>query len=500
MSGPADQCYDLLVIGGGINGAGIARDAAGRGLAVALCERDDLACATSSASSKLIHGGLRYLEQYQFRLVAEALAERETLLDIAPHIVAPLTFVLPWVPQMRPRWMLRAGMWLYDRIGGRSRLSGSRSLDLAASPLGAGLRPGLERGFAYSDCRTDDARLTVLNCRSAADLGATILTRTRITGARCVDGIWQVEAQHAGETRQLRARALVNAAGPWVRAVLERLVEQPGSHRVRLVKGSHIVTRRLYPGEHAYILQNRDRRVVLVIPFLDRFTLIGTTDVPHPSEAEPPLASADEIAYLCDAVNGYLAERVRPADVLWSFSGVRPLYDDGHTNPSEVTRDYKLLLDAQAGAPLLSIYGGKITTYRKLAEHALEKLARWFPGMGAPWTAQRPLPGGDIAGGDMAALRVRLRSEYPGLPATLLDALAQRHGTLAREVLGGAATEADLGEHFGALLYQREVDYFVEREWAHSAEDILWRRTKTGLTLGSEGASALARYLARRAA
>ena len=491
--------FDLLIIGGGINGAGIARDAAGRGLSVALCEQDDLAGATSSASSKLIHGGLRYLEQYQFRLVAEALAERETLLRTAPHLVEPLTFVLPWVPAMRPRWMLRLGMLLYDHLGGRRLLAPSRAIALRGNPLGAGLRPQLTRGFSYADCRVDDSRLVVLNCRAAADLGATILTRTTVTGARRVDGEWRVSARRAGRALEYRARALVNATGPWVRELLGRLLEGEIGHSIRLVKGSHIVTRRLYPGEHAYILQNYDRRVVLAIPYLGKFTLIGTTDVPHPSAAATPVVSGDEIAYLCDAVNAYFATPVGSGDVLWSFSGVRPLYDDGSANPSEVTRDYKLLVDGgQDAPPLLSIYGGKVTTYRRLAEHALEKLAPWFPALKTPWTANEPLPGGDIGDAGFAEFARRLAADYAGLPPSLLSALARRHGTLARAVLGEARGTGDLGEDFGAGLTQREVDYFVEREWAGSAEDILWRRTKAGLTTGEAGRQALERYLARR--
>jgi glycerol-3-phosphate dehydrogenase len=491
-----NELFDLLVIGGGINGAGIARDAAGRGLKVALCEANDLASATSSASSKLIHGGLRYLEQYEFRLVAEALAERETLLSIAPHLVTPLTFVLPWIPGMRPRWMLRTGLWLYDHLARRTVLRPSQQVTFATSPLGAGLRSELQRGFSYSDCWVDDARLVVLNCIDAARRGATILTRTRVLAAERAGGQWRVHASTPDGRTELRARVLVNAAGPWVRSVLRAVSGVEPAHRIRLVKGSHIVTARLYDGDHAFILQNHDGRVVLVIPYRGRYSLIGTTDIAHTGKPEEAIISAEEIAYLCAAVNRYFRRPLGSADVLWSFSGVRPLYDDGSANPSEVTRDYKLVVDADA-APVLSIYGGKITTYRRLAEQALLKLAAWFPGMGPDWTAGTPLPGGECPGGPSAVASL-LAQDYPQLPRSLLEALAARHGTSARAVLGSAQSLADLGMHFGESLYAREVDYLVTNEWAHTADDILWRRTKAGLALDDHAQQSLARYVAAR--
>jgi glycerol-3-phosphate dehydrogenase len=495
---PEHDPYDLIIIGGGINGAGIARDAAGRGLSVALCEKDDLANATSSASSKLIHGGLRYLEHYEFRLVAEALGERENLLRIAPHLVTPLCFVLPWVSGMRPRWMLRVGLWLYDHLARRSVLAPARALDLATSPLGNGLRRELARGFSYSDCWVDDARLVIHNCMDAKRLGASIWTRTRVTAARREGGAWRVTAQRGSREIMLRSRALVNAAGPWVRSVAADVIGQSPSHQIRLVKGSHIVTQRLYEGNHAFILQNDDGRVVLVIPYRGEYSLIGTTDIPHTGRPETAGISSEEIGYLCAAVNRYFERQIGSADVLWSYSGVRPLYDDGSANPSEVTRDYKLLLDEAEGLPALSIYGGKITTYRRLAEHVLEKLTPWFAQMRAPWTASKPLPGGDIGSGPIEYAE-HLAQRYSQIAAPILRALAARHGSFANTILGEARTTADLGQHFGETLYAREVDYFVQQEWARTPDDILWRRTKAGLALDDNAQQALARYMGKRA-
>ena len=490
--------FDLLIIGGGINGAGIARDAAGRGLKVMLCEQDDLAAATSSASSKLIHGGLRYLEHYEFRLVSEALAERERLLGIAPHLVTPLTFVLPWMAGMRPRWMLRLGLWLYDHLARRTLLPASQALLLADSPLGAGLKPEIARGFSYSDCWVDDARLVVSNCVDAARRGAAIRTRTRVLAAARDAGRWRVATSGPSGRGEYGARALINAAGPWVRSVLAAVAGAEPKHRIRLVKGSHIVTHRLYDGGHAFILQNDDGRVILVMPYRGCYSLIGTTDIPHGGRPEDAIISAEEIAYLCTAVNRYFRRSLGSSDVLWSFSGVRPLYDDGSASPSEVTRDYKLVVDADdRGAPLLSIYGGKITTYRRLAEQALHRLRPWFPQLAPEWTAHSPLPGGDCKQGP-AAVAAALAPSYPELPRALLEALASRHGTIARQVLGDARTLADLGAHFGESLYAREVDYLVAHEWARSADDILWRRTKAGLSLDDNSQQALARYMAAR--
>ena len=496
-----DSRYDLLVIGGGINGAGIARDAAGRGLKVLLAEKNDLAAATSSSSSKLIHGGLRYLEHYEFRLVAEALAEREVLLAITPHLVAPLTFVMPHVPELRPRWMIRTGLFLYDHLGRRTRLPGSRGVDLRVPPYASGLKPALRNGFVYSDCRVDDARLVLANALSARELGADILTRTECVSAKRTGDGWQALLRATqGIERTAFARCVVNAAGPWVKQVLNDRLHQPSRDNVKLVKGSHIVVPKAYHGDHAFILQNDDRRVVFMIPYEGDYTLIGTTDVAVDGDLSAPSASADEIAYLCRAVNRYLAQPVAPADVVWSYAGIRPLYDDGTADPSAVTRDYTLRLDADQGsAPVLSVFGGKITTYRRLAEHVLDKLAPWFPGMQAAWTASTPLPGGDL-GGTPAAFDARLAAEYASLPVPLLRALARRHGSLAYRVLQGVRTTAELGAHFGADLYAREVDYMIEYEWACSAEDILYRRTKAGLHLAPAPQEAVVNYVAQRAA
>ncbi len=509
MHSVPDKTYDLLIIGGGIIGVGIARDAAGRGISVALLEKNDLASATSSASSKLIHGGLRYLEHYEFRLVREALAEREVLLRNAPHIIRPLTFVLPHVKSLRPAWMIRLGLLLYDHLSSRVSLAGSHAVDLRESPLGAGLKPGPAKGFAYSDCWVDDARLVALNARAAADLGAVILTRTRcVEGAR-ENGLWRIRVKDdgSGEERELRARALVNAAGPWAMEIKTGALKLSSPHRLLLVRGSHIVVPRLHEGANALILQNDDGRAVFVIPFEGAFSLIGTTDVAVntiPDERATgslglPPAPADEIAYLCRAANRYMARETAPKDVLWSFSGVRPLLDDGKSDPAAVTREYDLELDVADGeAPALSVFGGKISVYRRLAEKALEKLGPFFPQLKPAWTATAPLPGGDIANGDFAAFVSDLLREYERLPPDCLRALARRHGTLAREILGDARKPSDLGENFGAGLCAREVDHLIEREWVQIAEDVLWRRTKTGLHMEESQREAVAAYIARR--
>ncbi|MGH8698191.1 MAG: glycerol-3-phosphate dehydrogenase, partial [Burkholderiales bacterium] len=394
MLTPIPNQFDLLVIGGGINGVGVARDAAGRGLSVLLVEKDDLGAHTSSASSKLIHGGLRYLEQFEFRLVAESLAEREVLLRIAGHLVRPMRFIMPHVPLLRPRWMIRTGLFLYDHLGRRTRLPGSHAVRLDRPPYSAGLKPEYRHGFVYSDCWVDDARLVVATARDARNRGARILTRTECLAAKRENGIWRAQLRGRQGGLDVTARAIVNAAGPWVKAVLNERLHQPSRDNVRLVRGSHIVVPRLYEGDHAFILQNDDRRVVFMIPYEDRCTLVGTTDVPHEGDPSRPRASAAEVEYLCRAASRYLARAVSPAEVHWHFAGVRPLYDDGSANPSAVTRDYVLRLDSdQAAAPVLSVFGGKLTTYRRLAEHAIEKLAPWFPSMGSAWSAGAPLPG-----------------------------------------------------------------------------------------------------------
>ncbi|TMH69281.1 MAG: glycerol-3-phosphate dehydrogenase [Betaproteobacteria bacterium] len=496
-----DRPYDLLVIGGGINGAGIARDAAGRGLSVLLVERDDLAAHTSSQSTKLIHGGLRYLEYYEFRLVAESLAEREVLLQAAPHLVEPLAFVLPHEPHLRPAWMIRAGLFLYDRLGGKMTLPKSFGVRLAGSRWGAGLKQGFRRGFVYADARVDDARLVIINAVDAQALGARVRVRTRLVRARRVEGVWRATLQtDDGKSEEVVARALVNAGGPWVKDVLNSVTTEPMQANVRHVKGSHIVVPQVHAEAHAYILQNADNRIVFVIPYEERYSLIGTTDVPVDEYQHPGIAD-DEIDYLLDLVNGYLERRLGRADIVWTYSGVRPLFDDGSQDPSAVTRDYVLKIDAEYGppgrAPVLSIFGGKITTYRKLAEQALADLAPFFPGMKPAWTRGAPLPGGEMPR-DRNAFFARLCAQYPGMPADLLRALARRHGNVATRLLGDAKTPADLGPNFGAQLTAREVDHFVVNEWARTADDVLWRRTKCGLSMSADERARVAEYVAVR--
>lgn len=489
------ESYDLLIIGGGINGAGIARDAAGRGLKVLLVEKDDLSAHTSSSSSKLIHGGLRYLEHYEFRLVAEALAEREVLLRIARHLVWPARFVMPHVPELRPRWMIRAGLFLYDHLARRASLPGSHGVRLDAPPYNAGLRPELKHGFVYSDCRVDDARLVVVNAMDARVRGAEILTRTECLAARREGAAWRATLSGG---RVVNARAIVNAAGPWVKRVLNERLGQESHDGVKLVKGSHIVLPQLYRGDHAFILQNDDRRVVFMIPYGERHTLVGTTDVPFDGDAGAAAASDVEVEYLCRAAGRYLARPVDPGEVAWRYAGVRPLYDDGTADPSAVTRDYTLRVDADAGAaPVLSVYGGKITTYRRLAEHALNDLAPYFPALKGDWTATEPLLGGDFGEVEREEARDTVFARYGLLPQEHLRGIFRRHGMLAYDVLGSARTLEDLGEHFGAGLYAKEVDYFVAQEWAVTAEDVLWRRTKAGLHLTSAQREAVLRHMGR---
>jgi glycerol-3-phosphate dehydrogenase len=483
--GPASGLIDILVVGGGINGAGIARDAAGRGLAVTLVEMDDLASATSSWSSKLIHGGLRYLEQYEFGLVREALQEREVLLRLAPHIIRPLLFVLPHDRAMRPAWMIRAGLWMYDHLGGPISLPRSKAVSFPHMEFGAGLKPGIRSGFVYSDCRVDDSRLTVINAMAAREKGATILTRTRFTGAWRVDGAWKVTVEDASGSRTLRAKAIVNAAGPWVTDVLGEVRGERIRERVRLVKGSHIIVPKVHSLGHAYILQNTDKRVVFVIPYEGRFSLIGTTDITVANVEEAASISAAETAYLLEAANRFLARPLEAEDVVSSYAGVRPLYDDGTDNPSEVTRDYVLKVDHEAhAAPLLTVFGGKITTYRRLAEEAMAKLAPFFPGMHGKWTAGETLPGGAVV--HFNAYRDEMHARYAPLGRELVEGVVRRHGSRTPAVLGNATRADALGRGFGAGLTEREVEYLRAEEWARTAQDILWRRTKCGLHMTPE--------------
>ncbi len=498
MATPNNIAYHLVIIGGGINGAGIARDAAGRGLSVMLVEQDDLASATSQWSSKLIHGGLRYLEQYEFRLVREALREREVLLRLAAHIVRPLNFVVPHDRSMRPLWMMRMGLWLYDHLGGRETLPGSKGLSFPHMEFSAGLKGDFRRGFVYADCRVDDARLVVINAMSAREKGAQIHPRTRFTGARRVDGAWEVQLEDlaTGMHRTIRAAGIVNAAGPWVAQLLDRIPGHnvPGS--VRLVKGSHIVVPKVHSQGHAYLFQNDDRRVIFVIPFENQYSLIGTTDVPVSSVEEAEQPTKDEVDYLLRAVNRYLAKSLAASDVVWSYAGVRPLYDDGDPNPSKVSRDYVMKVDAPGeSAPLITIFGGKITTYRMLAESVCAELGRFFPFMGESWSGRESLPGGDTT--NFNRLRDEMHKRYAGLAREQVEGVVRRHGTRTTRVLGDAIEAGDLGRHFGAGLTEREVDYLVAEEWAQTADDILWRRTKCGLHMTPGEREAVAQHLRR---
>jgi glycerol-3-phosphate dehydrogenase len=478
--------FDLLIIGGGINGAAIARDAAGRGLSVRLVEQNDLASGTSSASTKLIHGGLRYLELYEFRLVHEALAERELLLAAAPHIIWPLKFVLPHEKGLRPVWMLRLGLFLYDHLARRKRLEGSHMVSLKGNALGAPLRESYNVGFTYADCWVEDSRLVVLNALDAKERGATISVGARLSRARRENGRWLATLE---DGTQIEARALVNAAGPWVSQVIEDALHVTSRKHVRLVKGSHLVTRKLYDGPHAYILQNPDGRIVFAIPYEHDFTLIGTTDVPYSGAPGAVEISDAETDYLLESINHFLRTPVSRDDIVWSYAGLRPLYDDGSLNASVVTRDYAFDLYAPEGlAPVLSIFGGKITTARRLAEHSLDDLAPFLPPHGASWTAGAVFPGGDAAFEDVVA---HLESEKPFLGPALAQRLARAYGTRAERFVRHAHEMADLGRNFGGGLTEAEVRYLIENEWARKADDVLWRRSKLGLHLTADQQRAL---------
>jgi glycerol-3-phosphate dehydrogenase len=458
-----------------------------------LVEQSDLGSATSSASSKLVHGGLRYLEHGEFRLVAEALREREVLLRAAPHIVRPMRFVLPQAPGQRPAWLIRLGLIAYDWLARRQTLPASTSVSLTQPPYASGLKAQYSRGYAYSDCWVDDARLVIATAKSAQERGATIMPRTQFIAAERRQEHWAVRIRGAHGEDELAARAIVNAAGPWAERILALSGLRGANTRLRLVQGSHIVVPALYEGEHAFILQNDDGRVIFVYAY-EGHTLIGTTDV-EIDRPEHCRARAEEMEYLCRAASRYFDRQVHSGDVVWAFSGVRALVDDGAETASRVTRDYLLELDAPAdAAPALSVFGGKITTYRRLAERAMEKLARYFPRMGPPWTAGATLPGGDVAG-TLDAYEAALSAQYADLQPALIAALVRRHGTRATDVLGSARLPQDLGEHFGAQLYAREVDYFRRHEWAAGAEDVLWRRTKAGLHLSSDQRARLETYM-----
>jgi glycerol-3-phosphate dehydrogenase len=488
--------YDLAIIGGGINGCGIARDAAGRGAKVVLFERGDLARGTSSASTKLIHGGLRYLEHYEFALVRESLIERERLWAIAPHIIWPMRFVLPYQKGLRPAWMLRAGLFLYDHIGGRKKLPATRSIDLTREPAGAALNPCFTRGFEYSDCWVDDARMVVLNAMDAADLGADIHTHSEVTTLERHGDLWHI---HAGDRPRVEARAIVNAAGPAVLDLLGRTTGHYGNpdEKIRLVRGSHIIVPKMFDTPQSYFCQNPDGRIFFAIPYEDDFTLIGTTDADHHGSLDNVSATAEEIAYLCISAATYFRQKITPADVVHSYAGVRPLVDDGSGKPESASRGYRFDVDDVDGkAPLLSVYGGKITTYRHLSESAVAHLASFLPILlGDGWTAAKPLPGGDFPMEGAAALARQFVLEYPFLPLPTAQRFVRHYGTRARVFLGHATSLADLGQDFGHGLSAAEVDYLVAKEWACCADDIVWRRSKLGLRLSKEQVSILDRYL-----
>lgn len=517
------QTYDLFIIGGGVNGCGIARDAAGRGLKVGLAEMGDLAQATSSASTKLFHGGLRYLEYFEFRLVRESLEEREVLLCAMPHISWPMRFVLPYSPAMRfeadtptskllsvvmpwmkgrrPAWLIRLGLFLYDHMGKRKELPGTKTLDLRSDPAGAALKPGFDLAYEYSDGWVLDARLVLLNARDAQARGAQVMVRTKVVAARREGGLWRIETEGAAGPQVHFARVLVNAAGPWVEAVLKGPIGSATREHVRLVRGSHIVTRRLYDHDRCYFFQGEDGRICFAIPFEEDFTLIGTTEAAH--EADPGAAeiTAEEVAYLCAFASKYFKAPVTPEMVVWSYSGVRPLYDDGASSATAATRDYVLSLDCvngggDGGGPAqLSVFGGKITTYRRLAETVLARLKPHLPAMGAPWTKGVALPGGGVALAEVGAQIASLQADYPFLSAPWARRLWRAYGTEARDILGSARSATDLGRDFGASLTEAELRWMMEREWAQSAEDVLWRRSKLGLRLSAAEQAAVAAFI-----
>jgi glycerol-3-phosphate dehydrogenase len=498
---------DLFVIGGGINGCGIARDAIGRGLSVELAEMNDLASATSSASTKLFHGGLRYLEYGEIRLVREALKERETLLRAMPHISWPmrfvlpyhkdmrfegdtpasklLSFVMPWMKGRRPAWMIRFGLFLYDNLGGRQILKGTTSLQLRGTPEGAPLEDRFEKAFEYSDCWIEDSRLVALNARDAEARGAKIDVRTKVIAAEVIDGLWNVtlEAREGDETRVARARMLVNAGGPWVEDVIRNIVRIDSTEGVRLVRGSHIVTRKLYDHDKCYFFQGEDGRIIFAIPYETDFTLIGTTDADHADLSKRPECTPEEQQYLIDFASKYMKTDLSPEDVVWTYSGVRPLYNDGASSATAATREYVLKVNQSAGAPILNVFGGKITTYRRLAESALEKITPFFPKVGQPWTAGVALPGGDFPVGGVAALIAKLETQFPFLSSRWAIRLIKGYGTDAFDMLADAKSATDLGADFGATLTEREVDWLIEKEYARTAEDIVWRRSKLGLRM-----------------
>jgi glycerol-3-phosphate dehydrogenase len=499
ISGTEKSC-DLLVVGGGINGCGIARDAAGRGLSVMLCEQDDLAAHTSSASTKLIHGGLRYLEQWHFRLVRKALQEREVLLASAPHLIRPLRFVMPHDAHLRPMFEIRAGLFLYDHLAPRKRLAASKAVDLHRHPAGSGLDPRFRKGFIYSDAWTDDARLVALNARDAAEHGATVLTRVRCEHAERRADDWRIRlvpTSGGGATATVYARALVNAAGPWVAAFLHERTSLSAHRNVRLIKGSHIIVPQIFRHRFAYIFQNTDRRIVFAIPYEREFTLIGTTDVEYHGQPQDLEISTAEVDYLCATVNRYFSQQISARDVVHSFAGVRPLLQDESADPAKVTRDYALELDAQ-GPPILNVFGGKITTFRRLAEEAVDRLCAALKLEAAPWTQLAVLPGGDLPGASLAVFLRATARRFPWLPAAVRERYARAYGTRMVNLIGAARNLPMMGEEVLPGLYEREIDYLCGFEWALTARDILWRRSKLGLHLPPTSEALLDAWLADR--
>jgi len=499
---PLQKSVDLLVIGAGINGAGIARDAAGRGLTVLLCDQGDIGGATSSASTKLIHGGLRYLEQYEFRLVREALREREVLLALAPHLIQPLRLILPHDKAQRPAWMIRLGLFIYDHLGGRKRLPASHALDLNSHPGGRPLIPGYGKGFVYSDCRVDDSRLVILNAKDASERGAEVLPRTQAVSARRFQDHWLVdlESENAENSGTARARAVVNAGGPWANQVLYETLQIIPDHLVRLVKGSHIVVPAMFDHDDAYLFQNPDGRIVFAIPFEGNHTLIGTTEADFQGDPATAEITPEETSYLCECSNRYFSRKISPDDVIWSFAGVRPLFDDGAGDATSASRDYLLEFNGGADrAPLLSVLGGKITTYRSLAEEALERLSAALGSDSRPWTSGTPLPGGDMEGADFSTFLESTIIRFPWLPDDLRLRYAHAYGTRIESLLDGINDMNGLGENFGGGLYSAEADYLIREEWAQTADDILWRRSKLGLTAPPHTRDRLAQWLRSKA-
>jgi len=495
-----DGPFDVFIIGGGVNGCGIARDAVGRGYTVHLAEMNDLASGTSSKATKLIHGGLRYLEYYEFRLVREALMEREILWRNAPHLIRPLRFVLPYFKGLRPAWMLRLGLFLYDHIGGRKKLPATRTLDLRTDAAGKPLKPIFGKAFEYSDCWVNDARFVALNARDAADRGAVVRTRCKVVSARQDKGLWRIRLhdQVSGAENEVTARLIVNAAGPWVDTVMEGVLSHNEPNQVRLVQGSHIVVPRMFEHDRCYIFQNPDGRIIFAIPYEDDFTLIGTTDQDYKDDPAKVAITPEETDYLCKAASEYFVKPITPADIVWTYSGVRPLYDDKASAAQAATRDYVIKEERGAGAPLLNIFGGKITTYRRLSEHILQHVEGLLGAKGKPWTADAPLPGGDMPDADIEAFIRRLTADKPFLPPALARRLAKAYGTRALKVLGKAQSLADLGQDFGMGLSAAEIDYLVQQEWAVTADDILWRRSKLGLHLPANVAQEIDDYLTQR--